>query len=276
MILSRILFSLLGLCLIYLIYQIAVLDNVHLYYWSIPLVFSAIFVFAFKPQIDYMFHNLTKPKLEDELKGVLNRFDPFYQQIQGKTKEKFDERLHAYLVSKDFISKTDNTKISEDVKALIAAQHIKLSLGQDKYLYPEYERIALYPHPFLSPTYEELAHASETEHEDGIILLSLDQAMKSITKPGSFFNLSLYEYAQAFIRLHFSSFNYETEIDENTLLACGFWNKEDIAKQVGIPEINYSAAGIVLFFERPQKLQQANPELYSRYQKILNIDPLRA
>ncbi len=273
MVLSRVLFTFLGLATAFLAYQVFYLEDESLYYWFIPLILAIIFVFAFKPQIDYFFYNLRKPRLPQELKNVLNRFDPFYQQLHGRIKDEFEIRLQLYLLSKEFISTTES-KISEDVKALIASQHIKLTLGQKKYLYHEYERIALYPHPFLSPKYEDIAHASETEHDDGLILFSLDHAMKSLVQAGTFFNLSLYEFAQAFIKLHPQLFKQVAEIDDELLAACSYWNIEDIAKQIGLPEINSEAVGLVLYFDRSQRLKNFNPELYAHYHKLLKIDPL--
>ena len=271
MVLSRLLLRLLVLALVILSYYTFILKNETFYYGFIILIPAIIFVFAFKPQIDYWFYNLRKPKLPSELKGVLKKFDPFYQSLTGSIKEEFEKRLQLYLLSKEFISTTENNKLSEDVKALIAAQHIKLSLGQKEYLYPEYERVAIYSHPFLSPKYEDLAHVSEIEHEDGIILLSMDHAMKSIVQPGSFFNLSLYEYAQAFIKLHPTLFSQSTEIDDETLIACNYWNIEDIKKQIGLPDLNTYAVGLVLYFERSQKFKAHNPELYDWYFKILKV-----
>jgi len=273
MILSRVLLTFLGLATAFLAYQVFYLEDESLYFWFIPLVLLIIFVFAFKPQIDYFFYSLRKPKLPQELKNVLNRFDPFYQRLQGSAKEEFEIRLQLYLLSKEFISTTES-KISEDVKALIASQHIKLCLGQKKYLYQEYERIALYPHPFLSPKYEDTAHASETEHDDGLILLSMDHTMKSLVQPGTFFNLSLYEFAQAFIQLHPELFKQASPIDEELLAACRYWKKEDIAKQIGLPDINTEAIGLVLYFDRSQRFKNHNPELYAHYHKIMKIDPL--
>lgn len=271
MILSRVLLTFLGLAIAFLAYQVFYFQDESLYFWFIPLVLSIIFVFAFKPQIDYFFYKLRKPRLPREIKNVLKRFDPFYQRLQGSVKEEFEIRLQLYLLSKEFISTTES-KISEDVKALIASQHIKLCLGHKKYLYQEYERIALYPHPFLSPKYEDIAHVSETEHDDGLILLSMDHAMKSLVQPGTFFNLSLYEFAQAFIKLHPTLFSKSTEVDDETLIACNYWNKEDIRKQIGLPVLNYSAVGLVLYFEKSKIFKEHNPELYNRYFKILKID----
>jgi hypothetical protein len=83
----------------------------------------------------------------------------------------------------------------DDLKVLLAAQAVLLShifdLPLDKWR--AYDKVVLYPHPFMSPEIEDV-HASETHFTEGVWLFSIDQLIPGMTQPHRFFNTGLYEF----------------------------------------------------------------------------------
>ncbi|MBK8348424.1 MAG: hypothetical protein IPL08_12655 [Saprospiraceae bacterium] len=122
-----------------------------------------------------------------------------YQQLHESDRSKFEYRMTLYIEGRLFSSVGSELRdVPEDIKCMVAAHGIEMCLGIDDYLIGDMDRIYLYKHPFPTPDFPFL-HTVETNIEDGVIILSLEQLTNAVISPETHYNIGYHAYAEAFI-----------------------------------------------------------------------------
>ncbi|MEM1319533.1 MAG: zinc-dependent peptidase [Bacteroidota bacterium] len=243
-------------------------------YGIIPQALLLVVIYILQPQIDWWWYNRNPPKLDIKMIRTLDQFFPFYTKLSQQLKERFQKRLALYIFAHEYIGKDVLEEVPDDIKGVIAAMAVQLTFGHEDYLLTKYERIVIYPFPFLSPQFPRNIHASELFEEDGVVIFAANKLMDGVVKPKQHFNIGLYEFA----RIYTNSYPDQEypQFDEfiwGKLEAIGGFTKQDIEKTIGLPEPDAQAIGIGCFFTFPDKFQQLLPNAFDRYQQIFNINP---
>ena len=250
----------------------ALYTGVKLFYFgedSFLISFIALFalslaIFFAKEEINYWYDEKFPPKLDPPIIAWLSNFFPFYGQLEKDDKAKFETRLALYLNARSFkLMLKEKKSIPEDFKAIIAAHAIQMTLGVKDFLVGDYDRIIIYNHPFPSPLHKFL-HTVEVHHDDGLILLSLEQLMSSIGQPAKNFNIAYYAYAQALLHLYPTLMEVPS-VDPEAILP---YDRRHITNLTGFEEVNQDALSLSAFFINNGGFQAKWPETYDAYQDL--------
>jgi len=239
----------------------------HLFYFLGFLVVGLAIFFA-KEEINYWYDEKYPPRLDHQITVWLENFFPFYNTLESDDRQKFETRLALYLNARSFhLMLKEKKSIPEDFKAIIAAHGIQMTLGQKDFLIGDYDRIICYNHPFPTPG-NKFLHTVEVHHEDGLILLSIEQLMMSIGHPTKHYNIAYHAYAEVLLTLY----PQLQKIEEAELQNLMTYDLGHIAHITGFENINPKTLSLAAFFIHNSEFKKHWPEQHSNYQEILNYD----
>ncbi len=250
-------FAFLGLLFLYLAWEV---DEKFAWY-IIPCAVSLAIIFVFSPQIDWWWWKKRPPSLDPRLRMLLVKYHAFYQTLPPEKKEIFRNRLALFMRANDFKSQGADA-VPEDVKAVVSVNAVHMTFGLEQFLFPKFETIVVYAHPFPSPQYPTQEHVSELYEEDGVLLFSAEQLMMGFSNPRQYYSIGLHEYAHAFVLSHPDV--PWPELDQQIWLSLeqlsGF-SKEYIDKWINRPDVKLLPAAIVHYFTFPESFGAVLPEL---------------
>lgn len=169
-------------------------------YWILLPVVLGVFLYISYRHIDIWFLKKYPIKLDREVLDLLEKYIPFYNNLDEEGQNKFRSRLSRYISGRSFKSVGSEMKnVPYDIRAMVSTNAVQLSFYQDDYLIGNFDHIFVYKHPFGSPRHKFL-HTVETESEDGVIIYSLEQLIPGITNPESYYNIGMHGYMDAFIK----------------------------------------------------------------------------
>lgn len=226
-------------------------DNSTLGLIAFPLLIGVAIIYTFKPQIDWWYFSRNTPDLETPIVELFKQQLPDYYQKKSIDQQlKFRQKTFMCQLGVDWkMQEKELKEAPEDISSLIASQFARVLPNQDDYLLGKFEKVILYRHPFPSPNYPKLWHSSELFAEDGVILLSIEQAIPGIVNPKQHFNLALYEIVRAANISGITTTpsglkDWKTIIKEVT-----GHSSEWVEKSVGIPDLDNVAIHKVLEME---------------------------
>jgi Mlc titration factor MtfA (ptsG expression regulator) len=260
-------FVLMALGCLYLIWE-GQLEAMYLVPWVVILAI----IFVSSPQIDWWWAKRNPQPMDPKLDAFLHRFFPYYSQLSIPAKKKFSHRVNLNIMATEFIPKA-MADVPEDIKGLIAANLVMLTLGKPEFRFPAYEKVVVYPHPFPSPQYKEF-HAAESFKEDGVFLFSLEQLIPGATQRTKYYNIALHEFIKVFLESNpqHTVPSLGTEEEDKLVKMSGF-KMEAVKNYIGLPELDTRIVSINYFFTFPDKFKIELSALHATYQTLFNQDP---
>lgn len=243
--------------------------------YIIPFVVMSSITYVFSPQINWWWYSRYPPELDGPIRQIFQKHFQFYQNLSVEQKKRFRDRVALFVIGNDFMPQVVDT-VPEDVKAFIAANAVQLTFGQDEYLFSKFEKIVVYPKPFPSPQYPRKMHASEIFEEDGVVLFSAEQLIKSFIQPTRFYNIGLHEYAKVFVT-SFPDLDYPPlgeDIWDKLQTISGF-SREYVTKFINLEVISPRPVSIAHFFVFPEQFKATLPALYTAYEQIFKMEEFR-
>jgi hypothetical protein len=229
-------------------------------------------LYVFHGPLDHWYLSKFPPVIDPILEKWLWSFFKPYKSFPENIRKKFNDRLMLYLDGRLFYAVgQEKNELPEDIKCMIAAHGVHMSLGFDDYLIGDMDRIYLYKHPFPSPAVQAL-HNVETHIEDGVIVLSLEQLHAAIMYPEQFYNIAYHAYASSMLATNPEINVTEIPNDWSLVEKISGWNKEQIVVQTGLADTPANVAIIVLFFSMPEKFLSGAPGVFASLQHIFRAD----
>jgi hypothetical protein len=263
-------FVFLGLLFLYLAWEVD--DRYALY--LIPCALSLAIIFVFSPQIDWWWWKKRPPALDPHMRMLLVKYHTLYQTVPPAEKEKFRNRVALFMRANDFKSQGSDA-VPEDVKGVIAANAVHLTFGLEEFLFPKFETIVVYAHPFPSPQYPQKEHVSELYEEDGVLLFSAEQLMIGFSNPRKHYNIGMHEYAHAFVLSHpeVSWPDLGDQVWASLERISGF-TKDYIDRWINRPDVELLPAAIVHYFTFPESFGAALPDLKRFFDDVFVSKPI--
>lgn len=239
--------------------------------WIIVPVAILVILYTFHGIIDHWWLSKYPLPFDPKLKEWLDKHFVPYQKMDGALRQKFEYRLGLYLNGRLFQSVGKEMRdVPEDIKCMVAAHGVDMSLGLDDYLIGDVDRIFLYKHPFPSPKFQFL-HNVETDLEDGVIILSLEQLLNAVLRPDQYYNTAYHAYAEAIIGVcgisGFPDFDDLTWVSIEKITG---WTKTSILRQTGFENISLPVLHTTIFFTMPERYQSELPEYYDTLSVLYN------
>ncbi|MBK9733563.1 MAG: zinc-dependent peptidase [Saprospiraceae bacterium] len=250
-----------------ILYYSSYVERSYSIYIFIP-VFFIVALYVFHGVIDHWWRTKFPIKFDPKLRHWLNEHFPYYGSLPERDKSIFEYRLGIYIDARLFKSVgSELGDVPEDIKCMIAAHGIHMTLAQNDYLIGDTDRIYLYKHPFPTPD-NQFLHTVETNVEDGVIILSIEQLTNSILYPSHFYNVAYHAYAEAFMGVHNTiTFPDCEETWGEVEKVCGF-SKETLIQQTGYQNLPLLPVHIACFFNNSDNYKQIFPKHYERFSQI--------
>ena len=231
-------------------------------------------MYVFSPQIDWWWYKRYPPDLSDGIRRFFGERYTYYTRLPLRNKEVFRQKVAMFSMATDFKPMV-MPEVPADVRAIVSASAVQLSAAFEDFLYPPFENVVIYPHPFPSPQYPEHFHISELFEEDGVILFSMDHLIKSFAEPDRYYNIGLHEFAKVFM-LTYPDKAYPKLTDDSwdDLEQISQFSKQAILEWINLPEIDPEPVSIAHFFVFPERFKAVLPEMYQTYCEIFQQDPI--
>ena len=251
-------FAVLALLFLYLAWEV---DTGYAKY-LIPCLVSAALIYVSAPQINWWWWQRNPPDLEPHFRAWLEHNSLFYNNLTAAERRHFRSRVFLQRENIDWTPMAwPEEKVPADVQLAIAAQAAMLTLRRTDFLFSKFEKVVVYPKPFLSPEHPH-PHASELFEPDGCLIFSAEQAMFAAMQPGRFFDPVLYEYARAFAvsfpESPLPAFADEASTWEKLTQASG-QTRPQIAETIGLPNLDAQAVAVHHFFTFPARFAAVFP-----------------
>jgi len=214
-----------------------------------------------------------------EYHRILSKHSPYFRSITAADKEKFILRSRKFISKKIFyIHSPDSFK---EMPVLVSASAIQLSFGLDKYLYPHFKYIHIYPEEFIR--IQPVLCFLQGNVSGHSIRLSWKHFLKGIENNTDGQDVGLHEMAHA---LYYQTFVTERHVDKDFRDFFDDFNDDgnkvyqvEQALEAGLYSkyamLNFQefwAESVEIFFEKPFLLRAKYPDLFDAMKNILNQD----
>ncbi len=221
-------------------------------------------VYVFGAQIKWWYWQRYAPDLPSMAAPVLDFF-PFYKGLGLLEKREFRRRTFLIQEAANFIGKGEG-RIPEDVRLMIAASAAVVSFHKTPFLPEDFDTIVLYQHDFPSPQYEAL-HATEVFVPEGTLIFNIQKLVRSVVEPQQYLHLGFFTYARVYRQLYPQQLFPALTWPQITSISR--FPEAALMAYLGLPDVQTSELGMVLYFTHSAAFQQQAPDLYKAYATLL-------
>jgi len=213
----------------------------------------------------------------EALSGFYNSYFQYYTTLSTQVKRRFVERCLYFIEAKNIVG-AEGFRVTNKVRAIIAASAVQLTLGLDVWDYDYFMEIVIHPRKFLNrPTQQ---HFKGETNLQGYIKLSWLSFIQGYKNPSDNVNLGIHEFSHA---LRFNSIR-GNEQDYYTKYFFLMWlgtayeayyhikqGKQRVFREYGGANINeFISVCFEHYFESPQEIKATYPHLYYNTAILLN------
>lgn len=229
--------------------------------------------------VDYF---LIRQKITSEQRSILKRDFSFYNSLAQKDQARFEHRLAAFMKRKTFVGRED-LEVTQDMKILISATAVMLTLGFRNYLINIISVIIIYPKEFFSSV-NETHHKGEFNPQLSAIVLSWQHFKEGFDVANDNLNLGIHEFAHA---IHFNSMKQRdissilfkdsfmelTDLlSENESLRKKLITSKYFRAYAYTNQFEFLAVIIESFIETPSDFRSQFPDIYKKTKQMLNFN----
>lgn len=249
------------ICMLFFLYLAWSVDGKYAPYMVPFLVVSAL-IYILNPQINWWWYSRNAPKLNQDLKNLLNRFCGFYSTLPPEDKRKFEGKVGLFRMGTNWTPiawPEDN--LPHDIELVLAAQAVTLNFHKEQILFPAFEKVIVYPKPFPSPEHP-YPHSSELYEPDGCLIFSAENLMRAFFNPGKLYQVGLHEYAKAYLLANPNDNwpPFEAEDTWEKLEKLSGMSREHVETTVGLSGLDALPVAIHHFFIFPKSFEATFPE----------------
>ena len=213
---------------------------------------------------------------------------PFVKDLEdesGELRERFLERLKIFVWEKHWIEAGGMT-ITDEVRVVIAAAAVRLTLHQGENAYNDLTEIVVYPSHYHHPGDNESVVFGEA-HQWGTVVLSWDAVISGLATPNDGHDTATHEFAHVLDRVDGSfdgtpdlrardHFRPWAAIMSQHFLALRDGDKDErrVLRNYGATnEAEFFAVATESFFEKPNQMKKRTPKLYEELSRFYGFDP---
>ena len=223
---------------------------------------------------------LATPFPEAWRRFLSERCDP-YERLPGDLRARFEDDLRLFVAEKRITGV--GTPATEELKLLVAASAVTLSLGWPDYEWDHLTEVLLYPQDFARDYGFEMQELSGQAHGWGTVILSAPALVESFADPEDGYNVGIHEFAHL-VQVDQSRF---AEIPlglgaagsrEWAALVTAEMERVRRGKSVLDPyaaenAVEFMAVAVEAFFEIPLDLRARHGEVYAILAEYFRQDP---
>lgn len=257
------------IAVIVMLILIFIYDMTYLSTWMILPILLLVVLYISESNIQWLFSKKNPPKLLEKEKILLHMHSYIYNGLKNEEElKRYEDRISLLRMTHKINTISDDS-VPEDIKLLICMPIIDMTFYEENYFLKVYQRVVIYPHPFISPQYGDKFHISEIEHNDGVLIFSIEQLLPGLEK--QMFNIVAYEWAQAYLfkrdRTTYVKCIDKKEVEEN-LIKVAYLDLEHLRKVIGLENIDLQAVALSLYFDRRELLEKHMPVTFKGIDKV--------
>ncbi len=251
-------------------YLTFVLDDPNTYIYFFIVILITIVLHVFLPQIDYYWYSKHPQRLQTKEQEILRLTSTYYNSLSEEEKMIFENRVYIFMRAKEFKWVREEQKdLPIDMKLIIAANAIQLTLRKEDFLYDKYDYYFAYNHPFPTPKMKFL-HSVEVNHEDKVAIFNIEKLIQAQNVNNKIFNIGLFAFAEIFLKLN-DSLSF-VSIDKNQ-----FWHdmeevsgisKDSVISHIGYEPKSLYPVMITIFFMFPKSFEALLPKRFEEFSNV--------
>ena len=224
---------------------------------------------------------------------ILQRRVPLVQRLPAPLRRRLLGLIQVFIADKPFIG-CAGLRVDDEMRVTIAAQACLLLLGQDgDACYPRLRQVLVYPQAFVVPRCQLLPGGVVDEQPQalageswaqGQVILAWSEVLAGAADPGDGRNVVLHEFAHQIDQDGGDADGRPWQRDKASRQRWAEVMDEGLARLRDAPSdtldaygstdpAEYFAVATEAFFERPQALLQAAPQLYEALSRLYRLDP---
>ena len=225
--------------------------------------------YVFQHQINWWWYQRRPPRLPGAIDALYRKVSPWYQGLPKEAADIFRARVSLFVQSKEFIVQGIDS-MPEDLKYMVAYYAARLTMHQKEFLFKDYDRVVFYLHPFLTPNHPERVHTCEVEHEDGTIILSIEQLTASFMSPRTYYAVGLHALAEAYQVKYAPKMPAFDQRIWTTLEEISGISQAKINDFIGLVQEDPWPVVVHHWFVYPRQFMQRAPALYRDLQQVFS------
>lgn len=211
---------------------------------------------------------------------VQSQLSPYYQNLSVSGKRKYINRVVYNLTRIEFEGAEGET-VTLEKKIVIIGALVQLMFGLKQFILPKFTGVRLYPQFFYS-RFLQSDILGLTVPRKGFIALSWKDTLNGVLIPDDNRHLALHEWAHAFYFDHqknigkpfFRNLNRQLNNIKHKYKLLQI-NRNDYLREYGNTNTHeFFSVSLECFFENPEELKKAIPNLFDILCKLLNQNPI--
>jgi len=216
---------------------------------------------------------------------ILRERVPFFAELDDELRDQFLRDLRVFIAEKYWIE-AGGMHITDEVKVVIAAAAVRLTLRLGIDVYDRLTEIVVYPSHYHHPDEDESVVFGEA-HQWGTVVLSWDAVLAGLANPRDGHDTATHEFAHVLDRAD-GDFNGAPELRarEHYRAWAAVMSKHyerlrkrrpgirNILRAYGATnEAEFFAVATESFFEKPETMKSQLPDLYAELRQFYGFDP---
>lgn len=216
---------------------------------------------------------------------VLKQRVPFFAKLDESLRERFVADLRVFVAEKYWIS-AGGMEITDEVKIVIAAAAVRLSLHLNLDVYDRLTEIVVYPSHYRHKDDDESVVFGEA-HSWGTVVLSWDAVVSGLANPEDGHDTATHEFAHVLDRVdgafdgapqlrareHYRAWAEVMTHHYDRLRDGKAAERKVLRRYGGTNEAEFFAVATESFFEKPDQMKKRTPELYDEMKRFYGFDP---
>jgi len=234
----------------------------------------------------YRRRRILREALDPEWLSILEARVPFVGELAGETRARFLEDLRIFVAEKHWIA-AGGMEITDEVKVVVAAAAVRLTLHLGIDFYNRLTEIVIYPSHYVHPDAEDGSVVFGEAHSWGTVVLSWDAVVQGLGNPHDGHDTATHEFAHVLDRGD-GGFDGTPELRAgehyrawSQVMSRHFLRLRDGKRKVGrvlrdygaTNEAEFFAVATESFFERPAQMKEHLPDLYEELRRFYGFDP---
>jgi MtfA peptidase len=211
---------------------------------------------------------------------LLARYD-HYDRLPAEWRARFEDDVRVFLLEKRITGV--ETAATDEVRLLVAASAVTLSLGWPEYEWDQLTEVLLYPHEFDRDWSFESDELAGQAHPWGTVILSVPSLFESFEDPDDGYHVGIHEFAHLLdvdrtrfdgipVGLDAAQVRVWIELRDKEMERLRKGNS--VLDPYGASDpVEFLGVAVESFFELPQALRQRHRELYALLADYFRQDP---
>ena len=229
---------------------------------------------------------LLRSPIDPHWVSILDRRVPFFADFDDGVRQRFLDDLRVFVHEKHWIA-AGGMQITDEVKVVIAAAAVRLTIFLSVDIYNRLTEIVVYPSHYVHESGETDTVVFGEAHDWGVVVLSWDAVLSGLANQDDGHDTAIHEFAHVLDRAggafngtpqlrahahyrawgrvmteHFDRLREGDRSIRRTLRDYGATN-----------EAEFFAVATESFFEKPESMKKRAPDLYDELRRFYGFDP---